>query len=92
VQYGIQQLRQWGFDVLDDVVDHSYDNISGVIERQVAILELSDQLMELDIKKIASRCHEASKHNQSLLKTWNNNWVINMDRDFEIARQKALAL
>lgn len=92
VQYGIQQLRQWGFDVLDDVVDHSYDNISGVIERQVAILELSEQLLELDIKKIASRCHDASKHNQALLKTWESNWFINMDRDFEIARQKAIAL
>ena len=31
-------------DVLDDIVDHSYDNMSSPIDRQVAILNFGHKL------------------------------------------------
>jgi hypothetical protein len=91
-QHAVNQLRDWGFDVLDDVVDHSYDRIPDPIQRQVKILDIMESMMELDMESITDRCIQASKHNQSILKTWYNSWEININRDLEIARQKALAL
>jgi hypothetical protein len=91
-QYAVKHLRQWGFDVLDDIVDHGYDNIPNPIDRQQAILDQAQELMNLDMSAIIPRCIAACDHNRSILQKWNHNWFINMDKDFEIVRQKALAL
>jgi hypothetical protein len=91
-QHAVKHLRQWGFDVLDDIVDHGYDNIANAVERQMAILDLAEKLMNLDMSAIIDRCIAACDHNRSMLQSWNQNWFINMDKEFEIARQKALAL
>lgn len=92
VQNGVHQLRNWGFDVLDDIVDHHYDTLESAIERQMAMLDQAEKLMHLNIKKISERCAAAATHNQQILKTWNNQWFINMKKDLEIAQQKVLAL
>jgi hypothetical protein len=78
--------------VLDDIVDHSYDVIADPIQRQIKMLDIMESMMDLNIPSVTNRCMQASKHNQSILKTWHENWAVNMDRDLEIARQKALAL
>lgn len=91
-QHGIQQLRNWGFDVLDDIVDHSYDSIADPIQRQMAILEQAETLLDIDISQVTSQCQRAGAHNQLILKNWHKQYFINMDKDFEIAYQKALAL
>jgi hypothetical protein len=91
-QYAIKQLRNWGFDVLDDIVDHSYDNIADSVLRQVCILDQMKLLASLDIELIVARCIQASNHNQSILKMWHDVFATNIDKDFELACQKALAL
>lgn len=91
-QHAVQKLRAWGFDVLDDIVDHSYDSIADPIQRQVKILDIMESMMDLDIGSVAKRCIQASNHNQSILKSWHDVWAVNIDNDLEIARQKALAL
>lgn len=91
-RYGVQQLRTWGFDVLDDLVDHSYDTIADPIQRQLSILSVSEKLMNIDIEQSWLRCQQASKHNQNILKNWADNWADNISNDFRLAEEKARAL
>ena len=41
----VQYLREWGFDVFDDVVDHSYDNIKNSGHRIMAAIDLNIRLL-----------------------------------------------
>ena len=92
-QHGIQKLRDWGFDVLDDVVNHDYDLIADEENRRNRIIECAEYLISnLDISKILDRCVQAAIHNQKLLESWWNVWFINMDKDFETACQKVSVL
>ena len=45
-------LRQIGFDVFDDVIDHSYDNILDDRERIKAVISEIDRLNSLDLFEI----------------------------------------
>jgi len=64
----VAYLRDMGFDVLDDLVDHSYDSIDYHIDRQIAIL---DQIEIMCTKTLSEaqiqRCQQAADHNQQLL-------------------------
>jgi hypothetical protein len=92
-QHGVSYLRKWGFDVLDDIVDHGYDKIENQIARQLAILDQAEYLMKLNMSDdVIIRCHNASKHNQALMTSWRNEWQTAIDDHYEIACQKALAL
>jgi len=91
-QYGVENLRKLGFDVLDDIVDHSYDHIADPIQRQTSILDVCKHLVSLDIPSILTRCQQAAEHNKSVLKSMNNVWLINIMEDFNQAYQKLLAL
>lgn len=51
----IRFLRQIGFDVFDDVIDHSYDNILDDRERIKAVISEIDRLNSLDLFEIYSR-------------------------------------
>ena len=44
----VEYLRQVGFDVYDDIVDHSYDSISDPIQRLLAILEQIEKFRSFD--------------------------------------------
>jgi len=70
----IQHLRDIGMDVLDDIVDHSYDNMSSPIDRQVAILNTCQDMYDLNIDAIFPRLAEAAKHNQNILSNWLQTW------------------
>jgi hypothetical protein len=68
MQNAVSYLRDMGFDVLDDLVNHSYDTVGFAIERQTAILDQVElmcrqTLTESDIR----RCQQAADHNQALL-------------------------
>jgi hypothetical protein len=89
-QGGIEYLRSLGFDVLDDIVDHSYDSVEDPIQRQICMLKIAKELM-LQTVPIA-RCRTAVLHNKNLLKSMRENWAVNIQQDFELARQKLLAL
>jgi hypothetical protein len=67
----VKYLRAWGFDVLDDLVDHSrYDKLESRIEREIAILDISKTLLEFDTEKHWLRLKAASDHNLKLLDNW----------------------
>jgi len=69
----VAQLRKWGFDVLDDLVDHNqYDSIEHPIERQTKILEIAQQLLDFDTVKNWSRLEFAAKINNRVLRQWKN--------------------
>jgi hypothetical protein len=92
-RYSVARLRQLGFDVLDDVVDHSYD---GLMEMQHKISNFTLQarntitkLKTQDWHSVRSRCESAAQHNQKLLKEffqeWTQqqpSWLDQLSRDF----------
>jgi hypothetical protein len=68
VTNGVKYLRDMGFDVLDDIVDHSYDSVEKDIDRQVKILVEVKNLCQLIITdKLQTRLNLAAKKNQQLL-------------------------
>jgi hypothetical protein len=91
-QYCVENLRKIGFDVLDDIVDHSYDQLEDIIQRQMAILAECKNLVSLDMPTVLNRCQQAADHNQYLLKSMSDAWLLNMMEDFKQAGQKLLAL
>jgi hypothetical protein len=73
-QHAVKYLRDWGFDVLDDLVDHDrYDNIEFNIHRQTVILDMAQELLDFDTVKHWDRLHAASQHNLAQLKYWQDN-------------------
>lgn len=89
-QHAVQYLKDLGLDVLDDVVDHSYDSIANPVERQMAILEQAKILADQPLNQ--RRCTVAAEHNKALLKSWWAVWQVNIDNDFAIAEAKLQAL
>ena len=86
-KHAVHYLRVMGFDVLDDIVDHSYDTIEFAIERQVEILNLVEKLVNLDIIPLQTRLRQAAEHNQQLLKKFADTW----QDDFQETISRALA-
>lgn len=83
VQNAVALLREWGFDVLDDLVDHNrYDNISSEIDRQSVILDMAQEMQTFDTEKHWSRLKQASDHNLELLKYWKDNSSNLIAQDF----------
>lgn len=74
VQGAVQYLRDMGFDVLDDVVDHRYDTIENPIDRQVEILAVCKKMYDLNTENIFPRLATAAKHNQLILSKWYESW------------------
>ncbi len=76
----ISYLKSLGFDVLDDVIDHGYENtyqtgengidkIRDWLKYAVQNLEQAKAYPNLD-----ARCLQAATHNQQLLLTWKKRW------------------
>lgn len=62
----VEQLRQWGFDVFDDYVDHSYDSEPEDFKRQLMILDqLSAPIQYTDT--VLKEFEQRAKQNQQLL-------------------------
>jgi len=75
-QNAVAQLKHLGFDVLDDIVDHSYDSViqdnsyMGInkIKNFVASSQKNYQnILQLDLDFLKNRCARAAEHNQKLL-------------------------
>jgi hypothetical protein len=64
----VAYLRDLGFDVLDDLVNHSYDSVDFAIDRQKVLL---DQIEIMCRQTLAEsqilRCQQAADHNLALL-------------------------
>ena len=69
--HAVQTLRSWGFDVLDDLVDHSaYDGVEDCIQRQSIILDLAETMCHFDLVAHRERLQQAASHNLDLLRKW----------------------
>ena len=92
-QHAVKYLRDIGFDVLDDIVDHSYDSIEFSINRQAKLLDIAKELCKLEFnKQLLDRMNTAAVHNQQLLDTMFGTWQQDITTAFEHARDKCLAL
>lgn len=76
----ISYLKSLGFDVLDDVVDHSYENVyqtgQNGVDKIRAWLQFALENLQ-NVKShpdLAVRCQQAATHNQQLLLLWKRRW------------------
>lgn len=69
-QYAIKHLREWGFDVYDDIVDHSYDNEPDKFSRQQMILAQ----LQKPIKYNPELFEQKARHNTTLLNYYQQQW------------------
>ena len=90
----VEQLRDWGFYVYDDMIDHSYDKFDTAqkfVQRQDAILA---QLEELNKIKITSSMFDhwekQTIKNREILSKWHSSWQQSADttisQAFELAK------
>jgi len=82
-RYTVAYLRQLGFDVMDDLVNHDYDY---QLEKQTREFgdkmvdfvnnanQTVDQFKTLPWHELSQRCQTAAKHNQKLLAQMQANW------------------
>lgn len=71
----ITALKKYGFNLWDDIVDHSYDQVQNPIERQVLILnqiEKFQQIIYTDQQLIDFESR--AKYNQQLLQKLKQDW------------------
>jgi hypothetical protein len=91
-RYTMAKLRELGFDIMDDLVDHSYDRLletqhkipNFVLSAKNTISKLKTQ----DWAQTKSRCQAAAFHNQTLLaklsRIWQENrsaWLQKLSQD-----------
>lgn len=82
-------LRNLGFDVLDDIVDHSYDFLDFEIDRQVKILSISKELAKLDYtESLVNRLELAAMHNRLLLEKMLKTFFLDVDKTFKQVESK----
>jgi len=76
----IKCLRDYGFDVLGEYVDHEYDNI---IQHGHRLLNILDQLETFQARQYQdqdyARFQRAAEHNQALLKKFEQQWPAKFD-------------
>lgn len=69
----VAHLKTMGFDVLDDIVNHShYDDELIDVNRQSKLLDVAVELINSNVNY--NRAKEAAAHNQQLLKKFNQTW------------------
>ena len=89
----VQNLREMGFDVLDDLIDHSYDTIDFDIARQIAILDQVEIMCKTQLTTtMISRCQQAANHNQQLLLKLLETFYKDVNSTYERAITKCLQL
>lgn len=71
----LHHLRQAGFDLLDDYVDHSYDNVDAHFQRLDKILDQLQYKMNCNYnQKDYARFQQAAMHNRNLLIKFDREW------------------
>lgn len=89
----VAYLRDMKFDVLDDLVNHSYDSLDCEKERQSAILDQVEVLCQKTLSSLQiKRCEQAAIYNQNLLQEMNNKFYNDVDLTLQIAMNKCLLL
>jgi len=84
-RYTVEMLKEMEFDVLDDIVDHSYnkvlqissqDGIEKIRQFIAASIDTQRKLAEMDFDKLKARCIKAAEHNQKLLAEMRKQWPV----------------
>jgi hypothetical protein len=89
----VAYLRDLGFDVLDDLVNHNYDSIDFAMDRQAALLDQIDIMCRQPLTPAEiCRCQSAAEHNQKLLSKFYDNFYIDVDTACKNAKIKCLQL
>ena len=74
----VDRLRNMGFDVFDDFVDHSYDAFDteqSYVQRQDAMIPEIEKLLQLQATSaIVDIWKQKAQHNRNILKTWSQSW------------------
>ena len=74
----IKVLRDLGFYVYDDIIDHSYDNYDTThssVQRQESILNQMEKLIQLEITdSMFDHWEQKTRHNRKILQDWNQSW------------------
>jgi hypothetical protein len=82
-KHAVGYLKTLGFDVLDDVVDHSYDSLTqsntmyghGKISSFFKLnIQNYHNIKQLDQNQLTTRCQTAAEHNQRLLAQMQHQW------------------
>lgn len=82
-RYTVEMLKSLGFDVLDDIVDHSYNrllqntSVDGIEKIKcfvAASIENQQRISRMDFDTVKARCQTAAKHNQQLLASMRKQW------------------
>ena len=84
----VQHLVELGFDVMSDIVDHSYDQYvqdnwpgNAKIANYISTsIDNYQRIKQLDADVLAARCKQAAKHNQQLLATMRAQWPASFAR------------
>lgn len=80
----VKVLKDYGFELFDDVVDHSYDSEPNQIQRQIMIL---DQLCAWRDRPFTSQqqvdFEHRVKHNRNLLQELRNKWPAKLQQALE---------
>ena len=86
----VKVLREQGFDVYDDIVDHAYDTEMNSIDRQIKILnELEKSKYIVYNKQVLQDFERRAVHNRSLLKKLKNDWPSKLEKvTAEISKYK----
>lgn len=79
-RYTVAKLRELGFDVLDDIVDHSYDRLLEAQHKMPNFVGSAKntitKLKTQDWAGLQSRCLAAATHNQSVLADLALSWPV----------------
>lgn len=74
-QHAVGHLRKLGFDVYDDLIDHSYDSEPFEIARQVKILDVVDHFKNVVYtQSMLSDFKHRAEHNQEVLAHLKSAW------------------
>lgn len=79
----VQKLRDLGFDVFDDFVDHNYDKFDTSqcsVERQEAMLVEMEKLITLQVTEaMIARWQQITVNNQKIMRDWSVRWKNDCD-------------
>ena len=76
----VEYYRKLGFDMFDDIIDHSYDDMNGdVMNKAKVIADELLRLSKLDWHDINKKCKERLLNNQKLINKYNLESKRNVD-------------
>lgn len=83
-RYTMARLRSLGFDVLDDIVDHRYDQLIEAHHKMSELVQTGrrciNEFKTQNFKLLQQRCLVAARHNQQLLAEMRNGWSADFDK------------